>query len=83
MINYENLKNPDLVNEEILNIQDYIKSLESQNQKLTESNTTLQATNQRLFLRVSEPDNTPKVEDEKTPEQHFEELKEYLRKKVE
>lgn len=80
MINYENLKNPDLINEEILNIQDTIKSYESQLENLKQSNKTLQDTNQRLFLRVSSPENPINITPEKTTSEHMDELKDYFKK---
>lgn len=79
MINFENLKNPDLVNEEILNIKDYIESLESKNKQLTESNTALQQTNQRLFLRVSNPQDETNTQPEKTPDEYMNDLKNHFK----
>lgn len=79
MIDFEKLKNPDLINEEILNIKDYIESLESKNKQLTESNATLQQTNQRLFLRVSNPQDETQVQPEKTPDEYMNELKNHFK----
>ena len=81
MINFDNLRNPDLLNETILEIQSEYKTLNDKIAELEQSNTTLRDTNHRLFLRVDANHQEQTVEPDKSRKDYMNDIMSSLGKK--